>query len=88
MCFVLGILNTTYCFGTVMLIFNDICKWSHMHMISNLCVCVCACALAARPGSVDGQPIAVDIEPCDSVPCHLKKGQNYSIAITFVSGEN
>lgn len=41
--------------------------------------CVCC------TGSVDGQPSVVDIEPCDSEPCHLKKGQNYSITVTFVS---
>lgn len=37
-------------------------------------------------GSVVGKVVQVDINPCPSQPCQLHKGQNYSVNVTFISG--
>ncbi|KAI4879090.1 hypothetical protein NFI96_014428 [Prochilodus magdalenae] len=36
-------------------------------------------------GSVVGKVSEVDIVPCPSQPCQLKKGQSYSVNVTFTS---
>lgn len=36
-------------------------------------------------GSPAGKIISVDINPCPSEPCQLKKGQGYSVNVTFSS---
>ncbi|XP_041828704.1 NPC intracellular cholesterol transporter 2-like [Melanotaenia boesemani] len=37
-------------------------------------------------GSSSGKVTLVDINPCDSQPCQLHKGQSYSVNVTFSSG--
>ncbi|XP_063040114.1 NPC intracellular cholesterol transporter 2-like [Engraulis encrasicolus] len=36
-------------------------------------------------GSAVGKVVLVDIEPCPKQPCQLKKGQSYSVNVTFSS---
>ncbi|XP_068194608.1 NPC intracellular cholesterol transporter 2-like [Antennarius striatus] len=37
-------------------------------------------------GSSAGEVAQVDINPCTTQPCQLKKGQSYSVNVTFSSG--
>ncbi|KAF4102506.1 NPC intracellular cholesterol transporter 2 [Onychostoma macrolepis] len=36
-------------------------------------------------GSVEGKVSVVDIQPCPSQPCQLRKGQSYTVNVTFTS---
>uniref|UniRef100_A0A3B4ABY5 NPC intracellular cholesterol transporter 2 n=1 Tax=Periophthalmus magnuspinnatus TaxID=409849 RepID=A0A3B4ABY5_9GOBI len=53
-----------------------------------LCVIGFACADVVKfldCGSSTGKVSLVDITPCPTQPCDLKKGGNYSVNVTFVS---
>ncbi|KAK9960013.1 hypothetical protein ABG768_010093 [Culter alburnus] len=36
-------------------------------------------------GSVDGNVVEVDVQPCSQQPCQLHKGQSYTVNVTFSS---
>ncbi|XP_013868332.1 epididymal secretory protein E1 [Austrofundulus limnaeus] len=36
-------------------------------------------------GSVSGKVIQVDINPCPTQPCHLQRGDSYTVNVTFSS---
>ncbi|KAJ8288828.1 hypothetical protein COCON_G00014870 [Conger conger] len=38
-------------------------------------------------GSTEGKVSIVDIDPCPTQPCELKKGESYSVNVTFISDD-
>uniref|UniRef100_A0A8C6WL52 NPC intracellular cholesterol transporter 2 n=1 Tax=Neogobius melanostomus TaxID=47308 RepID=A0A8C6WL52_9GOBI len=67
---------------------DDMDSWKSFILL--LCVIPFTCAEIVKfvdCGSSTGKVSIVDITPCPSLPCPLKKGGNYSVNVTFVSGE-
>lgn len=60
--------------------------WKSLILLVSLMTFTCAEVVKFIDcGSTSGKVIMVDIDPCPSQPCQLKKGQDYTVNVTFVS---